>query len=394
MMGETRKSPLALHRAARVKAASVRTRLTTSGIPAVTLALLLTCLGARADNNPGEVSDPMTALSRDKAEYLYQFAFHCIDQEYPNKTGHTMADADDLATPSTLHPAFYGCLDWHSAVHGHWTLVKILTLYPQLEAGDAVRQKLARSLTRENILQEAAYFEREHNETFERTYGWVWLLKLAEALDSWDDPLADRLQRHLQPLTDLLEARLIEFLPKLTYPVRVGEHPNTAFALSFALDYARSFQRDTLEALIVSRARDYYLSDRQCPLAWEPGGFDFLSPCLQEAALMAKVLPPAEYLVWAEDFLPELFTGNLGGFQPAVVSDRSDGKLAHLDGLNFSRAWCLYEISRALDRPALISLAEEHLAFSYDKISADEYAGAHWLASFALYALQTEMQWP
>lgn len=374
-------------------AASMTRTFLASCMPGVALSLLLVCVDTRAQN-PGEDTDTMASLSREKAEYLYQFAFHCIDQEYPNKTGHTMADADDLATPSTLHPAFYGCLDWHSAVHGHWTLVNILSLYPQLERADAVREKLAASLTRENILQEAAYFEREHNKTFERTYGWVWLLKLAEALDNWDDPLADELQRNLQPLTDQLETRLIEFLPKLTYPVRVGEHPNTAFALSFAIDYARAFQRDTLEALIVSRARDYYLTDRQCPLAWEPGGFDFLSPCLQEAALMAKILPAPHYADWAKGFLPELFTGTLTGFQPAVVSDRSDGKLAHLDGLNFSRAWCLYEISRALDRPALTDLADEHLAFSYDKISADEYAGAHWLASFALYALKTAMETP
>lgn len=367
--------------------------LPTAGIVRVLLSLLFVGSYAQAENS-SEVSDTMASLSREKATYLYGFAFHCIDQEYPNKPNHTLEDADDLATPSTLHPAFYGCLDWHSAVHGHWTLVNILNLYPQLEERESVREKLAASLTRENILQEAAYFEREHNKTFERTYGWVWLLKLAEALEQWDDPLADELQRNLQPLTDSLEAKLMEFLPKLTYPVRVGEHSNTAFALSFAIDYARTFQREALEALIVSRARHYYLADKHCPLSWEPSGFDFLSPCLQEAALMAKILPADEYAGWAEGFLPELFAGTLAGFQPAVVSDRSDGKLAHLDGLNFSRAWCLHEISRALDRPELVRLAEEHLAFSYDKISADEYAGAHWLASFALYALKTAMEAP
>lgn len=334
-----------------------------------------------------EVADSMPSLTREQAEYLYQFAFHCIDQEYPNKVGHTMADAQDMATPSTLHPAFYGCFDWHSAVHGHWTLVNILMLYPQLEQAEAVRRKLADNMTRENILQEVAYFEGEHNKTFERTYGWVWVLKLAEALDAWDDPLAGALQQNLQPLTNLLERRLLEFLPLLTYPVRVGEHANTAFALSFALDYARAFQRTALEDLIVGRARDYYLRDRQCPLGWEPGGFDFLSPCLQEAALMAKVLPADEYARWIGDFLPEVAGDGPVGLSPALVSDRSDGKLAHLDGLNFSRAWCLREISHAIDRPALIALADEHLAFSYDKISADEYAGAHWLATFALYAL-------
>jgi hypothetical protein len=201
--------------------------------------------------------------------------------------------------------------------------------------------------------------------------------------------VADTLQGNLQPLTDLIEQKLVEFLPKLTYPIRVGEHPNTAFALSFAIDYARSMDRPELENLIIKRAKDYYLSDKNCPVTWEPGGFDFLSPCLQEASLMGKVLQQKEFEGWVDTFLPAVLQNPSQTLTPATVSDRSDGKMAHLDGLNFSRAWCLYEMGQALDNQALIQSANEHFEFSYDKISADEYAGAHWLASFALYALKT-----
>lgn len=327
------------------------------------------------------------ALTQDKAAYLHQFAYHCIDQEYPNKTGHVTNDADDLQTPSQMHPAFYGCFDWHSAVHGHWTLVNILMLYPTFEKAKTIKSKLRISLTAENIQQEIKYFEAP-NANFERTYGWVWLLKLAEALEQWQDPLADSLQANLEPLTLLLEEKMIAFLPKLTYPIRVGEHPNTAFALSFALDYARSLERKELEKLIIKRAKSYFLTDQGCPVTWEPGGFDFLSPCLQEATLMGKVLSKSEYQTWIQEFLPILFQDTANTITPATVTDRSDGKLAHLDGLNFSRAWCLYEMSDILENPTLTDVANKHFEFSYDKISSDNYAGSHWLASFALYALK------
>jgi hypothetical protein len=353
-----------------------------------TLFVLISC--RQTSDRPGTIKEISTpSMTRAKAEYLYQFAYHCIDQEYPNKTGHVTGAADDLYTPSEMHPAFYGCFDWHSAVHGHWTLVNLLILYPDFEFKDAIVQKLASNITEGNIQQEITYFSGEHNKSFERTYGWVWLLKLAEALDQWEDPVADTLQANLQPLTELIEQKLIDFLPKLTYPIRVGEHPNTAFALSFAIDYARTMNRNELETLIIQRAKDYYLTDQHCPITWEPGGFDFLSPCLQEASLMSKVLDQKEYETWVKAFLPDVMDKPYQVLTPATVSDRSDGKLAHLDGLNFSRAWCLYEMGQALDNQALIQSANEHFEFSYDKISADEYAGAHWLASFALYALKT-----
>jgi hypothetical protein len=355
--------------------------------------IIISLIGLTISCNPpekSETSEPTVSspeMTSARAQYLYQFAYECIDQEYPNKTGHTLGSAEDLAAPSEMHPAFYGCFDWHSAVHGHWTLINLIRIFPDLEYRDEIIQKLKRNITKENIEKEVAYLQGKHNKSFERTYGWVWLLKLAEALDQWNDPLADSLQSNLQPLTDLIEEKMMEFLPKLTYPIRIGEHSNTAFALSFALDYARTFQRTELEALIISRAKEYYMADQGCPIGWEPGGFDFLSPCLQEASLMGKVLSQEDYKAWLRMFLPNLLNDPQSSLTPVIVSDRGDGKLAHLDGLNFSRAWCLYEIGYSLNDPNLIQLANEHFEFSYENISADHYEGSHWLASFALYAL-------
>jgi len=325
-----------------------------------------------------------------KAEYLYHFAFDCIDQEYPNKTGHVLGDGHSAFTPRALHPAFYGCFDWHSSVHGHWTLVNILRIFPDFEHYEAILDKLVANLTKSNILAETAYFEDKNNLTFERTYGWAWLFKLKEALSQWDHPRAREMEANLQPLVDTLEVKLIQFLPKLTYPIRVGEHSNTAIALSLSLDYARTLKRELLEDAICTRAKEYYMGDRDCPIGWEPSGFDFLSPCLQEASLMSKVLPPEDFSTWLADFLPELATNPDKLLQPAKVSDRSDGKLAHLDGLNFSRAWCLYEIGHVLDNTRMLASAADHFNYSYHQIDSEEYAGSHWLASFALYALLTE----
>jgi hypothetical protein len=325
-------------------------------------------------------------LNSKSANYLYHFAFECIDQEYPNKLGQVLGDASYLKEPSELHPAFYGCFDWHSSVHGHWTLLNILQEIPNFEHKEAVWTKLKTNITKENILKEVAYFDDVHNKTFERTYGWAWLLKVSETLQDWNTPEANELHENLKPLVELIEKKYIEFLPKLNYPIRVGEHPNTAFGMSFALDYAKKYAPE-LETIIIEKAKAYYLNDKGCPINWEPGGFDFLSPCLQEAALMLKVLPKKEYTVWLDAFLPNFRNNPAEFLEVAEVTDRSDGKLAHLDGLNFSRAWCLYEIGNALDNKKMIQLANKHFEYSYKKMDSGEYAGAHWLASFALYAI-------
>ncbi len=325
-------------------------------------------------------------FDKKKAEYLYHFAYECIDQEYPNKLNGVLGDDSYLAPPRVLHPAFYGCFDWHSSVHGHWTLVTILREFTDFEFRDEILSKLNKNITAENIQKEIEYLNNKHNKDFERTYGWAWLLKLDEALRDWDSPESQILQNNLQPLVDLISSRYIEFLDKLNYPIRIGEHNNTAFGMSFAYDYAKKYD-PKLAAKIEEKSKQYFLNDCGCPLTWEPGGFDFLSPCLQEAALMQKFLSEKEYKKWLKKFLPGFEKHPEKYLEIAVVTDRSDGKLAHLDGLNFSRAWCLFEIGKALNNQKMIDLGVQHFNFSYEKMDSGEYAGAHWLASFALVAL-------
>lgn len=325
-------------------------------------------------------------FNKKKAEYLYHFAYDCIDQEYPNKLNQVLGDDSYLAPPRELHPAFYGCFDWHSSVHGHWTLVTILTQFPDFEHREAIFAKLKENITKENIAKEIVYFDDEHNKNYERTYGWAWLLKLDEALREWKHPEAKVLQQNLDPLVVLIAGKFSDFLDKLIYPIRIGEHTNIAFGMSFAYDWAEKYDKD-LAAKIETKAREYYMNDCDCPLTWEPGGFDFLSPCLQEASIMLKVLGEKEFRKWLKTFLPKFEKTPEQFMEVAIVSDRSDGKLAHLDGLNYSRAWCLYEMGHALNNQLMIDFGDQHFNYSYDKMDSGEYAGAHWLASFATYAL-------
>ncbi len=333
-----------------------------------------------------KIENQQLKLTIEKAEYLYHFAYDCIDREYPNKTGHVLGDSTYLATPKEMHPTFYGCFDWHSSVHGHWTLVTLLSMFPDFDKKSEVLKKLKTNITQENILKEVAYFHDKHNKNFERTYGWAWLLKLDEALLEWKSPEAKELHDNLKPLVDLISQRFIEFLDKLIYPIRVGEHPNTAFGMSLAYDFAVKHNSE-LAAKIEEKSREYYLDDSNCPLSWEPGGFDFLSPCLQEASLMQKILTKNEFQKWLSCFLPGFEEKPEDFMEPAIVTDRSDGKLAHLDGLNFSRAWCLFEIGHTLDNTKMFNLANEHFNYSFSKMDSGEYAGSHWLATFATYAL-------
>jgi hypothetical protein len=254
---------------------------------------------------------------------------------------------------------------------------------------ELIREKLGENLTAGNLAVETEFFYSEGNKTFERTYGWAWLLKLALELETWEDPLGSELSSNIRPLADSFVQKYLEFLAVLPYPIRVGEHTNTAFGLSFALDYADSMSQEGLKELIERRARDFYLKDRACPLEWEPGGFDFLSPCLMEADLMARILDGSEYRDWLQEFLPGIMDPESFNFAPAVVTDRSDPKIVHLDGLNLSRAWCLFHISARLEGafPHLEELALEHLNASLPHIASGNYEGEHWLASFAVFAL-------
>ena len=324
----------------------------------------------------------------------------CARREYPNKLDHVMHNPGDVRSPRDLHPSFYGCFDWHSAVHGHWMLVRLLRTFPDLPEAGEIRRLLDENLAPDRVRLEAAYFAEPGRQSFERTYGWGWLLKLAAELKAIDTPEARRWEAQLRPLTDSVVAAFATFLPKQTYPIRTGVHPNTAFSLSLALDYARVAGDSRLEALVVERARTYYLKDRSGPLAWEPGGEDFLSPCLEEAALMAKVLPPKAFKPWVEAFLPQLV--RTGALEPAIVSDRKDPKIVHLDGLNLSRARNLGELAAALGpkdprtaaltraaltRAALTRAALRHAEASLPHIASGNYEGEHWLATFAVRLL-------
>ena len=352
--------------------------------------LLVIAFACTSNNHPKEVAvEEATIIKLDlnQANHLAQMPLHCMQQEFPNKLGQTLANEDDLGTPKELHPAFYGCFDWHSSVHGHWTLVRLLKTFPELTERELIEQKLKENLTAENILTEIEYFKRETESSYERTYGWAWLLKLAEELNNWDNPFGKELEANLQPLTDYIVAKYIDFLPRLKYPIRVGEHTNTAFGLTFAWDYANTTGSSDLKTLIESRAREFYFSDMQCPLSWEPSGFDFLSPCLEEADLMRRVLFKDEFRTWLGDFLPQLSDTDFT-LETAQIIDRTDGKLVHLDGLNFSRAWCLYGIANNFEEyNHLKKIANEHISYSLPNVVGDSYEGGHWLGSFAIYAL-------
>ncbi|MEM6271910.1 MAG: DUF2891 domain-containing protein [Bacteroidota bacterium] len=324
-----------------------------------------------------------------EANRLAELPLACIQNPLPYKSGVVIAKPEDLALPIEHHPAFYGCFDWHSAVHGHWSLVYLLKTFPELARREDVIRMLGENLTAENIAQEVAYFSmNRESKSFERTYGWAWLLKLQEEFVTWDDVQAQTWASHLQPLADYISRAYREYLPKLVYPIRVGEHSNTAFGLSFAFDYAVAVGDSALEKVIRESARRFYQDDAGCPIDWEPSGYDFLSPCLQEIDIMRKVLEPAAFVEWLADFLPALHRQTLA-LTPGEIRDRSDGKLVHLDGLNFSRAWCLFPLRNNANA---YNLAVGHLDHSLSRIADGDYAGQHWLASFALYAFKCQRE--
>jgi hypothetical protein len=321
-----------------------------------------------------------------------KLALKCIRQEYPNKLDHVMNGPDEVLSPRTLHPSFYGCFDWHSCVHGHWMLARLLHKFPQMQDAAEIRAVLDEDLAPENIAIEVAYFDQPNRKSFERTYGWAWLLGLEAELREQDSPEAKRWAANLQPLADRVVQAFLDFLPRQTYPIRTGVHPNTAYSLSHALDYARAVRDASLQELIAERARTYFGKDRNAPFAWEPGGEDFLSPVLEEAALMAKVLPAAEFKPWLQGFVPGLLRE--GKLEPAIVSDRTDPKIVHLDGLNLSRAQALAVLAHALGpddkrRPMLLGLADAHARASLPHIASGSYEGEHWLATFAVRMLDS-----
>jgi len=331
-------------------------------------------------------------LTPDIAARLAELPLHCIGQEYPNKTAHTIeAESDARLTPRQLHPSFYGCFDWHSSVHGHWMLVRLLKSVKGMPKEPEIRKILDASFQLETLLGEVKYFQNyKLSKTFERTYGWAWLLKLDEELRTWDDPQARQWAKNMLPLTNLIVELWATYLPKQTYPNRTGVHPNTAFGLVFALDWARAANDRKFEAQIIQRAKDYYLNNTAVTAFQEPDGTDFLSPSLEAADLMRRVLPSAEFSNWFKQYMTTAGLANLT--KAPEVSDRSDYQIVHLDGLYLSRAWCLFGIASALAQNSartqnMHSSARRLLEAALPHVTAGNYGGEHWLASFAVYAL-------
>jgi hypothetical protein len=324
-------------------------------------------------------------LTAELAQGFATIALGHVGREFPNKLDQVLSAAGDLATPRALHPIFYGSFDWHSAVHSHWLLARVLRRFPQIEAAPAIRFWLDQALTETNVAGELAYLARPGAAGFERPYGWAWLVMLQAELEAHDDKTWAEAMR---PLARAFEARFLSWLPKATYPVRVGTHGSSAFALTLAHRYAPHTAEHDFGAALGAAARRWFAADADVrPL--EPSGSDFLSPTLMTAECMRLTLPPETFAAWFARYLPRLAEGEPAAlFQPAVVSDRSDGQIAHLDGLSLSRAWCWRHLADAVPalREPLAAAAETHLAAALPHL-ADDYMGEHWLASFALLAL-------
>jgi hypothetical protein len=324
-------------------------------------------------------------------ERFATLALECAHKEYPNKISHVLAGDADARPPRALTPAFFGCYDWHSSVHGHWLLARLARLYPEAPFAQPARAALARSLTPPKIAAEVEYLRGPGRTSFERPYGLAWLLQLATELDEWGTAEARAWSAALAPLEREAAARLSAWLPKLTRPIRVGEHSQTAFAFGLALDWARARGDRAFETLLVARSRAFYERDRACPIAYEPSGEDFLSPCLAEADLMRRILDPAAFAGWLSAFLPDLTRQTTATWlEPGIVTDPSDPKLAHLDGLNLSRAWMLDGILGGLPasdarRDVLAQAARVHRDAGLRNVTGEHYEGGHWLGTFAVY---------
>lgn len=332
-------------------------------------------------------------LTTEQAAGLAALALAGLDREFPNKPSNVLGSAAAVVTPKEMFPAFYGCFDWHSSVHGHWLLVRVLRLYPEAPHASEIRARLAAHFTAANLEKEAAFFADDLNKSYERMYGWAWLLRLVAELHVWDDPDAKIWRANLRPLEEVLVRRITAYLPLLSYPIRTGEHPDSGFALGQILDYARATGNRELEQLVTRRAREYFAADRDYPTRYEPSGQDFFSSGWNEADLMRRILPSEEYAKWLETFMPGLRAGQVGPLlKPVEVTDVTDGKLVHLAGLNLSRAWCQNGIAHALPesdprRAILIQAATEHSTAGLRTVFSGHYEGEHWLGTFAIYTL-------
>ena len=342
-------------------------------------------------------------IAPDLADRFSALALACVHQEFPNKISRTTNTAEEIGTPKELFPAFYGCFDWHSSVHGHWLLVRLLRVGPQDGSWrQAAVAKLNQSFTAENMAGELANFARPARGSWERPYGVAWYLQLTAELREWAEETnngqAKAWLKNLEPLEKDIADSLKAWLPKLAYPIRLGTHNQSAFAFGLMLDWARVAGDTDMERLILEKSMSFHKADANCPLAYEPSGEDFLSPCLMEADLMRRILPQSEFSDWLTNFMPSIpIDGSGDWLAPGIVKDASDGKLVHLDGVNSSRAWNLYNVARALPdgdarKSSLVAAAKIHADTGVAAVSAEHYSGSHWLASFATY-LMTDRGW-
>lgn len=337
--------------------------------------------------------DDHTSIGDDFLAICVRRAIDCIGREYPNHPQTLLTEPGDLQHPRVQTPVFFGCFDWHSAVHAHWLLVRMLRVQSDADWAESARQTLRESLTETNLCAEHRYVSKPGREGFERPYGLAWLLRLAAELRSWPDPLAVSMKTALEPLEALCRNRLDDWLPKLSRPIRTGEHSQTAFAMGLAHDWARLARDSEFSELLNDRARSFFADDRDLPIPFEPSGHDFLSPALAEADLLRRVMTTSEFSQWLAAALPLHLLERL---EPVVPTDRTDGKLAHLDGLNLSRAWMLSAIAAALEpgtkRESLINkLAHRHRAAGQTALASNHYAGAHWLGTFFIYDATREL---
>jgi hypothetical protein len=343
------------------------------------------------DQSPYSPIATRYSLTREIAEKFAALALAHVGREFPNKLDHVMAGPADVKGPRALHPIFFGSFDWHSCVHGYWLMARLLRRFPDLSAAPLIGALFDERITAANVAAECAYLEKPEARGFERPYGWGWLLALQAELDAHRNSAGARAAATLRPLAEAFAARFKTFLPLCDYPIRTGVHSSTAFALRLAADYAEPADGD-LFALMRDKAFAWFGGDENAQ-AWEPSQDDFLSPTLTQAECMRRFLAPEAFRAWFARFLPDARDGEPATlFTPARVSDRSDGKIAHLDGLNFSRAWCWRTIASTHNPDSPLAqtaraAAERHIAASLPYVAGD-YMGEHWLATFALLALE------
>lgn len=360
--------------------------------------LFIACQPKPAPNSETVTFPKLPELTESVATDFVDLSLHCVDRPYPYKIGYRFPDEAWVKPHTEVHPSFYGCWDWHSAVHGHWAMVKVLKLFPDMPEKDSIRMKLRANLTQANLAAEYDFFAKESfTKGFERTYGWAWLLKLYAELATWEDEEAQEWKANMQPLATLLSEKSVDYLKVLSSPLRPGTHANTAFSFGLMTEYALVMKDTTLLEAMKSFSGKHFASDQNCPTAYEPSGTDFISPCLAEAAVMTHFMESAAYLEWFKAFLPALDSPEFGTIaSPPTILDKEDPSIGHLIGLMFQRAWCLKQIAAMFEdddprKAEFLNIADQHIRSGESIMFESGYGGAHWLATFAIYAYTIDM---